>query len=192
MCTCRVLFPCLAGDRTGNFVTTMYIGLLDRLVDAGGLAYWKGVFDGASSPAASAAFATRHGPSACRCWHRRNTRRRIRPTTRMSCDSIARISDAIQATSEIAYWRGQLDSHALTTTDLIDQFAASAEFTGRLNTFFRPGLLVAGFAARAMVIRRSATSGRSACTFRRRKKNPSCREKRSSADGRGRSAARCA
>jgi hypothetical protein len=41
-------------------------------------------------------------------------------------------------TNEIDYWRGQLDAHALTTTDLINQFAASAEFTGRLNGFFGP------------------------------------------------------
>jgi hypothetical protein len=43
------------------------------------------------------------------------------------------------STGEIAYWRGQLDTHTLTTTDLINQFAASAEFTARLNVFFGPG-----------------------------------------------------
>jgi hypothetical protein len=41
------VFPCMAGARTGNFVTAMYIGLLDRLVEAGGLAAWKGAFDAA-------------------------------------------------------------------------------------------------------------------------------------------------
>ncbi len=41
------LFPCLGGVPTANFVTTMYVGLLDRLVDSGGLAYFAGSFDAA-------------------------------------------------------------------------------------------------------------------------------------------------
>lgn len=128
------IFPCLAGDRTGNFVTTMYIGLLDRLVDAGGLAYWKGVFDGAFSGGISSV---------------RNQARSFGVQVLASAEytsknptndtHVVRLYRAYlgryPGDSEIAYWRGQLDSHALTTTNLIDQFAASAEFTGRLNTF---------------------------------------------------------
>jgi hypothetical protein len=41
-------------------------------------------------------------------------------------------------TSEIDYWTGRLGARALTTTDLIDQFAASAEFTSRVKDFFGP------------------------------------------------------
>ncbi|MCX6376492.1 MAG: DUF4214 domain-containing protein, partial [Armatimonadetes bacterium] len=37
------------GDPTRNFVTTMYIGIFDRLVDSGGLAYWADVMAAAQS-----------------------------------------------------------------------------------------------------------------------------------------------
>jgi len=41
------MFPGFGGDPTRNFVTTMYIGLLDRLVDKDGLEYATGLFDAA-------------------------------------------------------------------------------------------------------------------------------------------------
>ncbi|HUT25171.1 MAG TPA: DUF4214 domain-containing protein, partial [Sumerlaeia bacterium] len=39
------LFPGMSGDATRNLVTTMYIGLLDRLVDQAGLEYATWAFD---------------------------------------------------------------------------------------------------------------------------------------------------
>jgi hypothetical protein len=41
------MYPGLQGNPTRNFVTTMYIGLLDRLVDQSGLEYASGLFDAA-------------------------------------------------------------------------------------------------------------------------------------------------
>ena len=38
--------------------------------------------------------------------------------------------------SEIGYWSGELEAGRQTTDSLIDAFAASGEFTDRLNVFF--------------------------------------------------------
>jgi len=132
------IFPCLAGDRTGNFVTTMYGGLLDRLVDAGGLAYWKAVLNGAFL---SGGITGVRGQA-------RSFGVQVLASTEYTSKNPTNDTHVVRlyraylgrypAINEIDYWRGQLDSHALTTTNLIDQFAASAEFTGRLNTYFGP------------------------------------------------------
>ena len=132
------VFPCLAGAQAGNFVTAMYIGLLDRLVDAGGLAAWKGVFDSAFTVGGIEEV--------------RNVARNFgvqvlaspeysskNPTNEMHVVRLYRgYLGRYPGTNEINYWTGQLDAHALTTTDLINQFAASAEFTSRLHGFFGP------------------------------------------------------
>ena len=132
------VFPGLAGAPTGNFVTTMYIGLLDRLVDAGGLAFWKGVLDSAFAAGGIEAV--------------RNESRRLgsgvlaspeylstNPTNETHVVHLYRaFLGRYPGTSEIDYWTGQLNAGALTTTDLINQFAASAEFTSRLQGSFGP------------------------------------------------------
>ncbi|HUT25891.1 MAG TPA: DUF4214 domain-containing protein, partial [Sumerlaeia bacterium] len=41
----EAMHPDLKGNSTRNFVTMMYIGLLDRLVDQGGLDYFAGLFE---------------------------------------------------------------------------------------------------------------------------------------------------
>ena len=41
------MYPGKEGNPTRNFVTTLYVGLLDRLVDKGGLEYAAGLFDSA-------------------------------------------------------------------------------------------------------------------------------------------------
>ncbi|HUT25311.1 MAG TPA: DUF4214 domain-containing protein, partial [Sumerlaeia bacterium] len=43
----QAMYPGYGGDAARNFVATMYIGLLDRLVDIGGLEYAAGLFDAA-------------------------------------------------------------------------------------------------------------------------------------------------
>jgi len=135
------VFPCLAGAPTGNFVTTMYIGLLDRLVDAGGLSFWKGVFD--STFAAGGI----DGIDAVR-----NEARNLATEVLVSPEylsknptnetHVVRLYRAFlgryPGTSEIDYWTGRLNAHALTTTGLVPVFAASDEFTSRVKNFFGP------------------------------------------------------
>jgi len=133
------VFPCLAGVQTGNFVTTMYIGLLDRLVDASGLAAWKAAFDsafiaggieGVRNEARSFGFQVLASAE----YTSKN------PTNETHVVRLYRAYlGRYPGTDEINYWRGQLDTHALIPTDLVNQFAASAEFTGRLSAFFGPG-----------------------------------------------------
>jgi hypothetical protein len=130
------LFPGLNGVPTRNLVTTMYIGLLDRIVDSAGLGYFSGLFEWA--------FATAGIEGA------RNEARDLGQLAVASAEyqsknltnqtHVERLYRAFlgrfPATSEMGYWRGELDAGRQTTTSLIDAFAASAEFTGRLNTYF--------------------------------------------------------
>jgi hypothetical protein len=133
------VFPCLAGAPTGNFVTAMYIGLLDRLVErrrpcvleraclirhsrAGGI---EAVRNEARVLGA--------GVLASPEYLSKN------PTNETHVVRLYRaFLGRYPGTDEIDYWTGRLDAHALTTTDLIDQFAASAEFTSRVQGFFGP------------------------------------------------------
>jgi len=132
------VFPGLAGAPTGNFVTTMYIGLLDRLVDSGGLSFWKGVLDSAYASGGIEAVRNQArnlgaGVLASPEYLSKN------PTNDIHVVHLYRaFLGRFPGTSEIDYWTGQLNAQALTTTDLINQFAASAEFTSRLQGSFGP------------------------------------------------------
>jgi uncharacterized protein DUF4214/parallel beta helix pectate lyase-like protein len=133
------IFPCLAGFETSNFVTVMYVGMLDRLVDSGGLAYWKSAFD--SAFVAGGIEEVRNEARYFGVQLLGSTEYSSKNPT--NATHVVRLYRAylgrFPATYEIDYWRGQLDAHLITTTGMIDQFAASAEFTGRLNVFFGPG-----------------------------------------------------
>jgi hypothetical protein len=132
------VFPCLAGARTGNFVTTMYIGLLDRLVDAGGLAYWKGVFDSAFVAGGIEGVRTQARYFGVQVFGSPEYTSKS-PTNETHVVRLYRAYlGRYPATNEIDYWRGQLDARLMTTTDLINNFAVSPEFTARLKVFFGP------------------------------------------------------
>ncbi len=130
------MYPDMAGNPTRNFVTTMYIGLLDRLVDQSGLEYASSVFD--------AAFA-QGGLEGCRAQAKQMARDILvseeflskNPTTE---DYVIRFYRAFlgrfPSASEIIYWSAELDSGRRTTNDLIEIFADSPEFTGRLQEYF--------------------------------------------------------
>ena len=130
------LFPCLGGMPTRNFIATMYVGLLDRLIDAGGVAYNEGVFDNAYRTAGIAGVqaasqnlgATLVGSAE---YQSKN------PTNDTNVVRLYRgYLGRFPATNEIDYWRGLLDSHALTINDLIAIFAATPEFDQRLRAYF--------------------------------------------------------
>jgi hypothetical protein len=132
----QAMYPDLEGTPARNFVTFMYIGLLDRLVDQSGLEYASGLFD--------AAFAS-GGVDAVRAQAKQMAREVIvsaeflgrQPTT---ADYVVRFYRAFLGRfpndSEIAYWTGELDSGRRTTDNLIDLFADSTEFTARLQVYF--------------------------------------------------------
>jgi chitodextrinase len=130
------MYPGLEGDPTRNFVTFMYIGLLDRLVDQNGLEYASGLFD--------AAFAS-GGIEAVRAQAKQMAREVIvseeflgkNPTT---ADYVVRFYRAFlgrfPSDTEVAYWSGELNSGRRTRDNVIDLFADSTEFTTRLEEYF--------------------------------------------------------
>lgn len=132
------LFPGLSGVPARNLVTTMYVGLLDRLVDAAGLGYFAGRFESAYTTA---------GIEGVRGEARALGRMTLAsaeyqsksPTNQTHVERLYRgYLGRFPATSELDYWRGELDAGRWTTNTLIDAFAASAEFTALLNATFGP------------------------------------------------------
>jgi len=132
----QAMYPGLEGSPARNFVTFMYIGLLDRLVDQSGLEYAAGLFD--------AAF-TSGGVEAVRAQAKQMAREVIvsaeflgkQPTT---ADYVTRFYRAFlgrfPSDTEVTYWSGEIDSGRRTTDGVIDLFADSSEFTERLRTYF--------------------------------------------------------
>ena len=132
------LFTCHEGIATRNFVTTMYIGLLDRLVDGDGLTYSEGVFDTAF---------TEQGITGVRVAAREfgaeimasNEYQSTSPTNETHVTRLYRAYlGRYPSSNELTYWQGQLDAQILTLTSITDIFSNSAEFTSRLNNFFGP------------------------------------------------------
>jgi GrpB-like predicted nucleotidyltransferase (UPF0157 family) len=114
----------------------MYIGLLDRIVDSAGLSYFSSLFEWA--------FAV-NGIEGARAEARNLGRMALasaeyqskNPTNQTHVERLYRAYlGRSPATNELNYWRGELDAGRQTTDSLIDAFAASAEFTDRLNTYF--------------------------------------------------------
>jgi hypothetical protein len=130
------LFPGLGGGTTANFVTTMYIGLLDRLVDAGGLSYFNHVFDNAYR--AEGIEGVRANAQAMGTLLLASTEYQSKNPSNQT--HVIRLYRAylgrFPATNEIAYWSSLLDAHTVTTDDLIDQFSGSIEFDSSLENFF--------------------------------------------------------
>jgi hypothetical protein len=132
----EAMYPQHGGDPARNFVTTMYTGLLDRLVDRAGLEYASGLFDAANAQG---------GIEAVRAQAKQMGREVIvsaeflakGPTNQ---DRVVRLYRAFLGRfpndSEIAYWSGLLDAGTNTPNGLIDLFGDAPEFTSRLNEFF--------------------------------------------------------
>jgi len=130
------LFPGLGGNATRCFVTFMYVGLLDRLVDQSGLEYAAGLFDAAYAQG---------GLASVRAQATQMAREVIQsaeflsknPTTAVYVTRFYRaFLGRFPNDAEIAYWSAELDSGRRTTDAVIDLFADSAEFTARLNEYF--------------------------------------------------------
>lgn len=134
----RGLFTGLEGAPTRNFVTTMYIGLLDRLVDIGGLQYYEGVFNTAfaAEGIAGVRIAARElGIQIMASTEYQSTS----PTNETHVVRLYRAYlGRFPSTDELNYWRGQLDAQLLTLTSVINTFSDSPEFTSRMYSFFGP------------------------------------------------------
>ena len=123
------LFPGYAGLPTRNFVTTLYIGLLDRLVDAGGLLYCSGLIDSAADKRAGAialGLAIIDSPE-------------FQAGVKNNEDRVIRIYRAFlgrfPSDAEVGYWAGELTAGRQTVSLLVDLFAHSNEFTQILTKY---------------------------------------------------------
>ena len=126
----QTMFPGLEGNPTRNFVTVMYIGLLDRLVDSAGLDYATSAFDAATDKRALAKQMARDilvSPE----FTAKN------PSTAVIVERLYRaFLGRFPNATETAYWVGQLDVQGLTTDQVIEFFADSAEYTTTLTSYF--------------------------------------------------------
>ncbi|HUT25477.1 MAG TPA: DUF4214 domain-containing protein, partial [Sumerlaeia bacterium] len=132
----QTMYPGKEGDPARNFVTFMYVGLLDRLVDQSGLEYASGLIDAAYS---------QNGIEGVRSQAKQMARELIvseeflskNPTTAVYVSRFYRaFLGRFPSDSEVAYWSGELDSGRQTTNSMIELFGDSAEFTSRLNACF--------------------------------------------------------
>ncbi|HUT24683.1 MAG TPA: DUF4214 domain-containing protein, partial [Sumerlaeia bacterium] len=131
------MYPNNPGDPSRNFVTTMYIGLLDRLADSAGLEHASGLFDAAKAQG---------GIEACRTQAKQTAREilacdEFQSTSPTNEDYVVRLYRAFlgrfPADHEKSDWTGELAAGRTTTDAMIDQFAAAPEFTARLEQYFR-------------------------------------------------------
>jgi len=135
------MYPDKPGAPSKNFVTTMYVGLLDRLADSAGLECAASLFDAAKAQGSI---------EACRT-QAKQTAREILASDEFQnlIDSaipnphsaiVARLYRAFlgrfPADHEEAYWTGELDAGRTTTDAMIDLFAAAPEFAERLRLYF--------------------------------------------------------
>lgn len=130
----RGQFPALAGVPTRNLVTAMYVGLLDRLVDSAGLGYFAAQFEWAYAAGGIEAVRAQ-ARSLGRLTLASAEYRSKNPTNTTHVERLYRgYLGRFPATSELNYWRGELDAGRQTTDTLVDAFAASNEFTTLLNS----------------------------------------------------------
>jgi hypothetical protein len=133
--------PGHGGDPTRNFVTTMYIGILDRLVDRGGLEWWASTFNSSTNKRATA----------------RNMGQALFGSPEYTGknasteDKVVGLYRAFMGrypgSGEIAYWAGELNSGKRTFAQVLDVFVNSREFTLILTKYFGSGAASAGGSA---------------------------------------------
>jgi hypothetical protein len=122
--------PGHGGNPTRNFVTMMYIGILDRLVDEGGLLWWTNSFAISTNKRAtarsmalalfsSAEYAAKHASNET-----------------IVVNLYRAFMGRYPGTGEIAYWTLELESGRKTYAQVLDFFVNSEEFTEILTEYF--------------------------------------------------------
>jgi len=124
------LFHGFTGLPTRNFVTTMYVGFLDRLVDGSGLVYWSNLFDEAPDKREMSKYMGQQFVGSPEF-------QSSRPSNETIVTSLYRAYlGRFPADGEITYWAGELNSGRQSVDDLINQFANSQEFSEILEWYF--------------------------------------------------------
>lgn len=132
----QALFTEFSVDPTRNFVTKMYIGLLDRLVDSGGLEHFTWLLNTAKENGGIEAVRT----EACSFGRVVLSSEEYLSKKPTNATHVIRLYRAyfgcFPTRNEGDYWSSELGAGRQTTDTLINEFAASTQFTTKLNTFF--------------------------------------------------------
>ncbi len=124
------LFPGHEGDPARNFIATMYMGILERLVDGGALEVWDDMFKGTSDKRGGA-------KDMANILFSSDEYTSKNPTNRHQVICLYRgLLGRFPNADEISYWEEELNSGKRTVEQLIDIFCDSGEFTQRLDEFF--------------------------------------------------------
>jgi len=114
----------------------MYVGLLDRLVDGAGAAYFEAAFDNAYRTGGIAGVGAESQYLGSTLIGSAEYQSKG-PTNQTNVERLYRAYlGRFPSTSESNYWRGLLDSNAATISDLIAMFAATPEFDQRMRAYF--------------------------------------------------------
>jgi hypothetical protein len=128
----ETLFPGFEGLPSRNFVTTMYIGLLDRLIMEENLLYWSAQLENAGDKQEKARLLALEAIVS-------EEFQDTEPTTSLVVIRLSRtFLGQLPTNEELGYWTGKLDSGTVTVDELIDRFGESKWFRGILKGFF-PG-----------------------------------------------------
>ena len=124
------LFPGHEGNPGRNFIATMYMGILERLVDGGALEVWDDLFKETSDKRVAA----KDMANILFISYEYTSKN---PTNRHQVICLYRgLLGRFPNYDEISYWEEELNSGRITLEDLIDIFCDSDEFTQRLDEFF--------------------------------------------------------
>jgi len=124
------LFPGHEGNPGRNFIATMYMGILERLVDGGALEVWDDLFKETSDKRVAAKDMANILFSSYEYTSKNATNRH-----QVICLYRGLLGRFPKA-DEISYWEEELNSGRKTVEELIDIFCDSEEFTQRLDEFF--------------------------------------------------------
>ena len=124
------LVPNAAGEPARNFTATIYSGMLDRLVDAGGLAYWSTIIEQASDKKAVARDFIHQ------VLHSAEFLAKNPSHSALVTGFYRALLNRYPSDGEVLYWTGVLDSGAQTPDSVADFFVDSPEFDIVLAAFF--------------------------------------------------------
>jgi len=124
--------PGYPGDPTRNFVTVMYIAILDRLVDSVGLESWTGTFNQSMNKKDTAHYMARE-------LFRSQEYVGKNATNEQRVVNLYRaFIGRFPSSDEVAYWTAELDSRRRTFDQALNFFVNSPEFARILTKYFGP------------------------------------------------------
>lgn len=123
-------FPGYEGKPIRNFVTTMYVGFLDRLPDCGGLDSWSDEMERAADKRQASK------DMALAILHSAEYRARKDSTGETVTRLYRAIMGRFPGSKEVDYWALEITSGRRTVEQVVETFCNTQEFTNRLYQYF--------------------------------------------------------